>query len=200
MSAQTNDTIDDARLVSSCRKGDRNAFEQLVNRHQKMMLNIALRITGNFDDACDITQEAFLNAWRKISEFRGESRFSTWVAAIVVNLSRNKIQQLHTRSGHEAYSLDDPSCEITGFCRPSPVSNMQSALDKIEEEQIREAIRNCVGRLPAEFREVLVLRDMHGFSYDEVVNALGIKEGTVKSRLFRARDGVKDCLRNALAD
>jgi len=200
MSAQTNDTIDDARLVSSCRKGDRNAFEQLVNRYQKMMLNIAFRITGNFDDACDITQEAFLNAWRKITDYRGEARFSTWVAAIVVNLSRNRLQQLHTQAGHEAYSLDDTSCEQSGFCRPSAVSNLQSALEKVEQEQLRDAIRNCLKRLPAEFREVMVLRDMHGFSYDEVGDTLGIKEGTVKSRLFRARDGVKDCLRNALAE
>ena len=192
------DNDDDRVLVDACRKGDVSAFEGLVRRHQRMVLNVAFRILGNYDDACDITQDAFLAAYRKFDEFRGAARFSTWVTAIVINLSRNRLEQLQRRQHREAWSLDDPlpqnSCATTSALH----SAAPSALQQLEEEELRRAVRHCIEALDAGFREVLVLRDMQEFSYDEVAGALGLREGTVKSRLFRARDAVKECLKRSM--
>ncbi len=198
MGANTFDTADDTALVQACRKGDLTAFEQLVARHQRTMLNIAYRITGGYEDACDIVQEAFLAVWRKIGDFRGEARFSTWLASIVVNLSRNQRQRMHSRASREAYSLDAP--QAGGDCDlvPDPPGDAPSALERMEQDELRRALRRCIDALTDEYREVLVLRDMQELSYEEVGGALGLREGTVKSRLFRAREAVKDCLKRAM--
>ena len=190
---------DDTRLVSACKRGDTSAFEQLVKKHQNRMLNIAFRITGNYDDACDITQDAFLSAWRKIGDFRGEALFSTWLTSIVINLSRNRLQQMSSNNTREPYSLDSEVPGTDGSIRQDAACKAPTALELLVEDELRRFIDNCIRTLPTEFREVLVLRDMQELSYEEVSGALGLKDGTVKSRLFRAREGVRDCVRSALS-
>lgn len=189
---------DDTKLVNACKRGDTSAFEQLVKKYQNRMLNIAFRITGNYDDACDITQEAFLSAWRKIGDFRGEALFSTWLTSIVINLSRNRLQQMSSNNTRELYSLDSDIPGTDGSIRQDAAFKAPTALELLVEEELRRFIDNCIQNLPTEFREVLVLRDMQELSYEEVSGALGLKDGTVKSRLFRAREGVRDCVRSAL--
>ena len=196
MVAQQLDSSDDARLVSASQKGYQSAFECLVKRHQSMMLNIAFRMVNNYDDACDITQDSFLAAWRKIADFRGEARFSTWLPTIVINLSRTKLQQIRTNAGRYACSLNSPLPGTDSL--PDPPSGTPSAHEQMEQAELRKAVQGCIGTLQPEFREVLILRDMQGLSYEEVSSSLGVKDGTVKSRLFRAREGVKDCLKGIL--
>src|ERR1017187_7883578 len=151
------DQSDEVTLAEACRKGDLAAFECLVQRHQKMLFNVAFRLTGLHEDASDIVQETFLAAWRKISEFRGEARISTWLTAIAVNLSRNRLQQLQARSRREAYSMDAP---LNGTdLMPDPPSNAPSALQRMEEAELRSMLRSCIAALSHEYREVLVLRD-----------------------------------------
>lgn len=190
------DPTDEASLADACRSGDLAAFECLVQRHQRMLFNIAFRLTGVYEDAGDIVQETFLAAWRKIGEFRGEARISTWLTAICVNLSRNRRQQLQARSRREAYSLDAPlpGSDLTF----DPPGTGPSPLDQLEEAELRRALGVCIEALTPEFREVLVLRDMQELSYDEVGDALKLREGTVKSRLFRAREAIRDCLKRAM--
>jgi RNA polymerase sigma-70 factor (ECF subfamily) len=187
--------VDDADLVQACRNGDLTAFESLVERHQRMMINIAFRMTGVYEDACDIVQEAFIAAWRKIGDYRGEARFSTWLTAIVVNLSRNRLQQLQQRIRREAYSLNAPIAGGDGESLPDPPSSAPSTLEQLEEQELRTFLHHCIELLTIEFREVLVLRDMQELSYEEVGAALKLREGTVKSRLFRARDAVRECMK-----
>lgn len=189
---------DDTKLVNACKRGDTSAFEQLVKKYQNRMLNIAFRITGNYDDACDITQETFLSAWRKIGDFRGEALFSTWLTSIVINLSRNRLQQMSSNSSRESYSLDSDIPGTGGSISHDATCKKPTALEQLEEKELRRFINDCIQGLPVEFREVLVLRDMQELSYNEVSGALGLKDGTVKSRLFRAREGVRDCVRGAL--
>jgi RNA polymerase sigma-70 factor (ECF subfamily) len=198
MTAQHEDTVDDAALVEACRKGDMSAFECLVNRHQRIMINIAFRMTGVYEDACDIVQDAFIAAWRKIGDYRGEARFSTWLTAIVINLSRSRLLQMQQHHRREAYSLNAPFPGSNGEDVPDPPSGTRSVLDQLEEAELRRALQNCIALLSPEFREVLVLRDMQEMSYEAVGNALKLRDGTVKSRLFRARDAVKDCLKKAV--
>jgi RNA polymerase sigma-70 factor (ECF subfamily) len=198
MGVQSFDTLDDASLAKACRKGDTAAFECLVRRHQRMLLNVAFRMTGVYEDACDIVQDAFLAAWRKIAEFRGEAQFSTWMTSIVVNLSRNRLQQRNVQEKRTAYSLDAPVSGIDGDAAPEMPGSEVSVLQQMEDAELRQALRRCIDALTPEFREVLVLRDMQDMPYDQVGSALRLREGTVKSRLFRARDAVKDCVRKAV--
>jgi len=192
------DTVDDAELVKACRSGNLDAFEGLVERHQQVMINVAFRMTGVYEDACDIVQEAFIAAWRKIGDYRGEAKFSTWLTAIVINLSRNRLQQTRQKEKREAYSLNAPQPGSTDDRMPDPPSGASSVLEQLEDAELHQALARCVETLTPEFREVLVLRDMQELSYDEVAAALNLREGTVKSRLFRARDAIKECLKKAV--
>jgi len=189
---------DDAGLVSRCRRGNPDAFEILVERHQKKMLNLAYRVTGDYDEACEVTQEAFISAYRAVRGFKGDAKFSTWMASITINHARNHMRQARSRARHEVVSLDDPVETEGGRVLHDPPSGEPGAMDRLEQMEVREKVRDCVGALESEYREVLVLRDMEGFSYEEIGDILKVPDGTVKSRLHRARSSVKECLKRAM--
>lgn len=198
MTVRYADTTDDSALARACRDGDLKAFELLVERHQTLMINVAFRMTGVYEDACDVVQDAFIAAWRKIGDYRGEAKFSTWLTAIVINLSRNRLQQFQQREKREAYSLNAPLPDSDGERMRELPADGQSVLEQLEEEELQRFLKNCMDALAPEFREVLVLRDMQEMSYEEVGGILKLRDGTVKSRLFRARDAVKECLKKAV--
>lgn len=191
---------EDIEYVVQCQKGDTEAFAVLVERHQKKMLNIAYRMTGNYEDACDVVQEAFLSAYRSLKTFRRESRFSTWLYRIVVNHTKTRLQQLKSRSRYEDPAVDDPPDKEGGRSRCPMPSGDVPLIDQIEKRELSERVQECIGTLDDEHREVLVLRDIQGFSYDEIRDILHIPDGTVKSRLFRARIALKDCLVKIFGD
>jgi RNA polymerase sigma-70 factor (ECF subfamily) len=191
---------DDAGFVARCRRGDTEAFAVLVRRHQKKMLNITYRMIGDYDDACDIVQEAFLAAFRAIGKFRGDARFSTWLCGIVLNHAKTHMAQKTTRVRREGVSLDDPMKPegghlLNGLCSPE-----ESVVERIEKRERDSKVQECMGSLEGEQREVLVLRDIQGFSYEEIGVILKLPEGTVKSRLFRARNALKDSLLRVFGD
>ena len=197
MSTSVPDTADEIQLLNACRKGDTHAFEQLVLRYQRSLYNVAFRISGNEADATEIVQETFLAAWRKIQEFRGEARISTWLTSIVVNQARTRWQQNRKKQGREE-SLDDTDEEGKRVSL-QVVSGQPSALELLERSQLRELLERCIKALDQGFREVLVLRDMRELPYEEVGQVLGLREGTVKSRLFRARESVRECVSKGMA-
>jgi RNA polymerase sigma-70 factor (ECF subfamily) len=189
---------EDFDAVDRCRRGDDGAFEGLVMRYQKRMLNISYRITGSYEDACEVAQDSFLSAYRNLGGFKGQSRFSTWLYAIAVNLSKNRVQQMKTRAQREPYSTDDPVAGDDGEMRHEPQSPDPSPIEALEKKERDIKIQECINGLDPEFRSVIVLRDVQGFSYGEICSILRIAEGTVKSRLFRARESVSDCLKRRL--
>lgn len=189
-------TDEDYEFVSLCKKGDVDAFEVLVKKHQKRMFNIAYRMIGNYEEACDIVQDAFLSAYRSIKSFKGKAKFSTWLYTIVMNLSKNRLKQLRTQLHREKFSVDDPT--NNGKIRGELASSGPSALESLERRDVQRKVQECINSLDEEFREVLILRDIQGFSYDEINNLLEIPEGTVKSRLFRAREAMRDCLKKVI--
>lgn len=192
-------TVDpDAALVARSREGDLDAFQQLVEKHQKKMLNIAYRMVGDYEDACEAVQDAFVSVYRSIKSFRGDAKFSTWITTITLNHARNRLKQARSRNVHIAYSLDEPLQGDDGEMKREPVSGEPSILDRLESRDIRSKVKECIEALDPEFREVIILRDLQDFSYEEIGAALKTREGTVKSRLFRAREAVKDCLKQAL--
>jgi RNA polymerase sigma-70 factor, ECF subfamily len=191
---------EDLDLVRRSQHGDLRAFEELVERHQKKMINLAYRLTGDYEEACDLAQEAFLSAYRALKNFRGEARFSSWLHGIVLNHTRTRLKQISARRRLQPLSLDNPPDPDLGGAAVDPPSHEDSALERMEKREIERKVQECIRRLEEEFREPLVLRDILGHSYEEVSALLRVPEGTVKSRLFRARAAMKNCLKRLLGD
>jgi RNA polymerase sigma-70 factor (ECF subfamily) len=191
---------EDLEFVTLCQRGDVNAFKPLVEKHQKKMVNIAYRMMGDYEAACEVVQDAFLHAYKAIRKFRGEAKFSTWLCLIVINLSKNRIQQMKTRSEKEGVSLDAPIETDDGQVSHDPPSEEPSALEQMERKEVQTAVQMCISALDDDHREVLVLRDIQGLSYDEIGEILKIPGGTVKSRLFRARDTLKEGLKKVFGE
>jgi RNA polymerase sigma-70 factor (ECF subfamily) len=191
--AQNGSIEDDSCFVTRCRQGEVEAFAPLVRRHQKKMLNLAYRMIGDYEEACDVVQEAFLAAFRSIKTFREEARFSTWLGSIVLNESRNHLKKKAGRLRLEEKSLDDPETikmnDLNGFSSPEP-----SALERLEKSDRERLVQTALQTLDQEQREVLVLRDLQGHSYETIGLMLKVPLGTVRSRLFRARNSLKDKL------
>jgi RNA polymerase sigma-70 factor, ECF subfamily len=191
---------EDAALIVSWQRGELSSFEALVSKYQKRMLNIAFRITGDYEDACEVAQDAFLAAYRGIDSFRGAARFSTWLTSITLNLSRNRLLQVRAKRRNESYSMDGPAIgEERALSRERP-SPALSALEQLERHAVHEKLRECIKALSVEFRETIVLRDLQEYSYDEICSILKVREGTVKSRLYRAREMVKECLKRGVGE
>jgi RNA polymerase sigma-70 factor (ECF subfamily) len=197
LSNNKEDLDSDRSISEEARQGNTAAFELLVIKHQKRMVNIAFRLLGDYDEACECVQDAFVAAYQNIGGFRGEARFSTWLTAITLNHARNRLKRLNVRSGRNGYSLDADEKTEDGCLRKDLPSREPSALDLIEERDTRGIVGFCIESLDLEYREVIVLRDLQDFSYEEIGASLGLSAGTVKSRLFRARAAVRDCLKKA---
>jgi RNA polymerase sigma-70 factor, ECF subfamily len=191
---------DDEFLVRSSQKGDLRAFEALVEKYQKQMLNLAYRMLGNYEEACDAVQEAFLSAFRAVGKFRGEAKFSSWLYGIVLNQARNRLRQIASRERFDSLSLDDPLEPGSSRLDLDPPSLEASVLERLEKKEIEGKVQKCINQLDEGFREVLVLRDILGHSYEEIQQTLKLPDGTVKSRLFRAREFVKNCLKKGFGD
>jgi RNA polymerase sigma-70 factor (ECF subfamily) len=162
----------ESELLARCRIGDLEAFAQLVQRYRNRIFNLAWQLLGNRDDAEDVTQETFLQAFEHLSEFRGEAQMLTWLYRIAVNACKMKMRQ---RRFIEPLPEDfEPAEEIDW-----------SAVE--ERWLLKRKIDTVLAKLSEPLRLVLVLREMHELSYEEIASVLGIPVGTVRSRLFEAR-------------
>ena len=170
-------------LVRRVQGGELDAFEELVRAHEKTVYNLALRMTGNPQDAEDMAQEAFLKAYRSLPEFRGESKFSVWLYRIVSNVCLDHLRK-QSRRPSSSLTMEDDDGEEQQFDVPDESASPEKLL---EQKLTREAVQRGLNQLPDEQRQILLLRELRGLSYEEVGEALGLEAGTVKSRIFRAR-------------
>lgn len=180
--------VDEQNLIACARRGDARAFNQLVLTHQSMVYNVAYRILGDTDAACDATQDAFLSAFRAMSSFRGGS-FKAWLLRIVTNCCYD---QLRGKQRRPTESLDDMEVEedhIRSLRDPAEQPD-----EYVERRQLSQAIQAGISLLPAEQRIVVILSDVQGLDYQEIAQATGLSLGTVKSRLSRARARLRDHL------
>jgi len=163
--------------------GDKSAFEGLVIENQKNVYNLALKMTRNVDDALDLSQEAFIKAFNQLANFRGESRFSVWMYRLTYNLCIDFLRKKPKVNIVPLYNDDD-----SGETSPIEIPDLRDLPeDSTIRSELRKNITESIYELPLKHREVIVLREVSGMSYDEVAVTLGINEGTVKSRLARAR-------------
>lgn len=178
-------SLSDEDLVERTKAGDPAAFEALVTRYQRAVFNLAYRYTGNREDASDLAQEIFVRAFQSVKGFRRESTFRTWLYQIATNLCRDDRRR---RLGRASISLDEVISteqgevdrELEDWSR-SPETIVESRLDS-------EAIQQLLNELPREYRLAVILRDIEGFSYDEIAAILRCSKGTVRSRLNRGRN------------
>jgi len=177
-------TIDDERnVIQKVVSGDRNAFEELVLANQGNVYNLALKMTKNEEDALDISQMAFLKAYSQLDSFRGDSRFSVWLYRMTYNLC---IDFLRKKPRMQAISLtaEDESTGIPEFEIPD-VRNLPE--DDLIRRETRKEIAQSIDELDPKHREILIMREITGMSYSDIAVSLKLSEGTVKSRLARAR-------------
>jgi RNA polymerase sigma-70 factor (ECF subfamily) len=187
---------DDDDLVSRCKRGDLEAFETLVIKHQKKMLNIAFRMAGNYEDACEIVQDAFLSAYKGIGNFEKRSRFSTWLYTIVIITSRNRLRQIRSRSVMNSFRWTTRWQLIAAACvlswhriapRP-PNSSKKSFRQESRDAMFEERVQRGAG-----------IADIQGFSYDDKRHVKD-RAGTVKSRSSGQGKNMKNCLQKVPGD
>lgn len=174
--------VSEKKIIEKVLGGDANAFEELVLKYEKTVYNLALRMVGDRDDASDMTQEAFIKAYGSLSSFRGDSKFSVWIYRITTNVC---LDFLRSKSRKQQVSLtvsdDDEDAQLD---IPDPKADPeQQLIKKISMQSVEEGLKT----LPDKQRQILVMRELGGMSYAEIGKALSIEEGTVKSRIFRAR-------------
>lgn len=183
--------MDETALVESARAGDLNAFNRLVLEYQDMAFNLAARMLNDEDAAADVTQTAFLSAYRNLDSFRGGS-FRAWVMRMVSNACYDELRRRKRRPtvSLEPVNEDDEEIESPAWL----ADDAPSPEDELERSELDQALQNCLSGLPEEFRAVVLMVDVEGLDYQEVSVSIGKPLGTVKSRLARARLKMRDCL------
>ena len=179
---------DDRRLIAECLGGRRDAFGELVARYQARLYNAAARLVGNPEDAADVVQDAFLNAYQSLHSFKGDAEFFTWLYRIAFNTAISQKRKKRAVVSLDGKGGSDPTREPTDeseYVRPG------AELERTEDEA---RLRDALSRLSTEHRDVLVMKDLDGLKYEEMADVLGVPVGTVRSRLHRARLELRDLL------
>jgi RNA polymerase sigma-70 factor (ECF subfamily) len=187
----------DRDLVARAQAGELAAFDELIGRHSGRMFQLAFGLLGNRQDAEEVVQDTFVRAYRNLAGFRGEASFSTWLYRIATNLARNKYQWNRRRGAEVNFSLSamSPNMEDQGHQEDMAPPDESMGPDRIiEQGELAGSIAAAVNRLPEALREVMVLRHVEDLPYERIAEICGVRLGTVKSRLSRAREMVKQWL------
>lgn len=175
--------MDEKQIIEQVLAGDNNAFGLLVERYQDRVYNLALRMCGNADDAFDLAQEAFFRAWRGLSGFQQDAAFSTWLFRLAANVCLDWLRAKKRRPTVSLTTVDDNGEAVQMELR-DPSKCPEELLEAAED---RAALTQAMNELPIEYRQILTMRAINDMSYTEIADALSLPEGTVKSRLARAR-------------
>ena len=172
---------DEDRWVADARRGDADAFESLIHLYEKQIYGLCLRLCGNREDAQEAAQEAFLSAWQGLPSFRGDAGFSTWLYRLASNACMDLLRRERRSRSAAGPSLDDMLINFE-LSDPSP-----GPQERAERSELCQAVADGLQVLSPRHREILILREIHQLSYDEISQVLQLDEGTVKSRINRAR-------------
>ena len=181
-------------VIENCKAGDQKAFAEIVLQRQKRVFNIAYRMLGNAEEAKDLAQEVFISVFESIKDLKEEIKFDAWLTQVTLNHCRNRWKYLKRRQYFNSDSLDDPIETEEGSMPREVYDPSDNPEILLERKMIQQLIQKGLLELKEEQRVLLVLRDLQGFSYEEMGETLGLPEGTIKSKLHRARMELKEVL------
>ena len=187
-------SLSDSELVQLAKTGDGEAFDQLVLRHEQKIYRLLYRILGNEQDARDLTQDTFLKGYRAFGSFREESAFGTWLYRIAINLSTSRKRTLARQRPYRPLSLSIGHPGNETHVQIDPPDSGDRPSEVFEKREIGQIVRTTIDTLNEDYREVLILRDLEGLSYDQIAAIADIPIGTVRSRIHRARLELRDRL------
>jgi RNA polymerase sigma-70 factor, ECF subfamily len=176
----------DQQLVQRVQKGDKSAFDLLVLKYQHRVLKLVSRFVNDAAEAQDVAQEAFLKAYRALPSFRGDSAFYTWLYRIAINTAKNALVSNRRRPVDFDLDLQDPE----QYDRHAKLKEVDTPEGVLLTDEIREVVERAMQQLPEDLRTAIVLREIEGLSYEEIAEAMDCPVGTVRSRIFRAREAI----------
>ncbi|HTQ07735.1 MAG TPA: sigma-70 family RNA polymerase sigma factor [Polyangiaceae bacterium] len=195
------DETNEQRFIERLIARDERAFNELVEAYEQRVFRLLLRMLGRRDEAEDMAQEVFVQVFKAIGTFRGDSRLGTWIYRIAVNLCKNRMKYLSRRHSGEQDELE-PAAERLPLSEGKGVTFGETTRPDqlVEGFQLERVVQACIAELDPDFREVLVLRDVEDLTYEELCEVTGLPEGTVKSRLHRARGMLKSAVGRKLGE
>lgn len=188
------DGVTDQQLVERVKQGEKAAFDLLVLKYQQRIVNLVSRFVRNPSDALDVTQEAFIKAYRAMPNFRGESAFYTWMYRIAVNTAKNYLAVQSRRP----LEIDQDITEIEQIEGNSALKDYDTPEHLLLRDEIQETVVNAIEELPDDLKVAITLREVEGMRYEEIAIAMDCPIGTVRSRIFRAREAIDKQLKPLL--
>lgn len=191
----------EATLIERLLARDERAFNELVTTYGRRVSALVFRMLGNRAEAEDLTQEVFVQVFKAISTFRGESKLSTWIYRIAVNLCKNRSKYLRVRHSNEQDELEAVAERVDlGDARKANVAHIERPDEAMAGRQVERIVQDAILAIDPAFRECLILRDVEELSYEEIAQITGLVAGTVKSRIFRARGQLKEIVERELGE
>lgn len=188
---------EDRLLVERLQAGERYAFEELVNKYHGSVFSLALRLTNDREDARDITQDTFLKVYNNIARFRGDAELRTWIYRITVNQAANNQRWWRRRRRSSTISIDADDNDSSPISQQLPCPGQTPEQQALAAEQ-RRIIMAALGKVKFDFRVAVILRDIEGLSYEEIAETLEVSVGTIKSRIARGREELRQQLKSSL--
>jgi RNA polymerase sigma-70 factor (ECF subfamily) len=185
----------DQQLVERAQRGDKRAFDLLVSKYQRKLARLLSRFIRDSTEVEDVTQEAFIKAYRALPTFRGDSAFYTWLYRIGINTAKNYLVALGRRA---PTTTNIDSEEAEGFEDGDQLRDLNTPEDELASKQVAETVNQTLGELPEELKTAITLREIEGLSYEDIANIMNCPIGTVRSRIFRAREAIAAKLRPLL--
>ncbi|MEP6938438.1 MAG: RNA polymerase sigma factor RpoE [Rudaea sp.] len=186
----------DRALVERVQKGDKRAFDLLIRKYQHKLVSVISRYISDWSECQDVAQETFIRAYRAIGNFRGDSQFYTWIYKIAINTAKNHLVAQGRRPPKDDISVDDAVLLDGGAW----LTERATPEHELLRQEIEQTVFDTVEQLPEELKTAITLREVDGLSYEEIAEKMGCPIGTVRSRIFRARDAIDQKLRPLLGD
>ena len=190
--------IEDREIIEKFLEGDITYFDKLVLKYKQMVFNVCLKMLGNYEEALEVSQDIFLKVYESLKNFRFEAKFSTYLYKITLNSCRSRLRALRRRKKLEYFSIDEPLETAEGRLKREFEGSHPNPKEVLEEKEKQSLVIKALFSLNPEYREILILRDIEGLEYKEIAKILNINLGTVKSRLNRARNILKEKLEKIL--
>ncbi|MBU6421155.1 MAG: RNA polymerase sigma factor RpoE [Gammaproteobacteria bacterium] len=187
-------TDSDQMLVARVQRGDKTAFDVLVRKYQHKIVKLVTRYVHDSSEALDVAQEAFIKAYRALPGFRGDSAFYTWLYRIAINTAKNYLVAENRRPVDHGVDLQDPE----QYEMQARLRDMDTPERLLLTEEIQHTVEKAIQELPEDLRTAIVLREIDGMSYEEIAHAMACPVGTVRSRIFRAREAIDGKLKSLL--